>query len=69
MVVPDKLANSLFSLPNHSLIVVDEEGMIGNGDYRKFLSVAATCKYDIILSGNDRQWSLVGECLSICKSL
>ena len=25
-----KLANSLFSLPKHSLVVVDETGMIGN---------------------------------------
>ena len=55
LVVPDKLANSLFSLPNYSLIVVDEAGMIGNGDNRGFLSVAASRKYDIILSGDDRQ--------------
>ena len=43
--------------------------MIGNDDYREFLSVAATRKYDVILSSDDKQWSLVGECSSICKSL
>ena len=50
-----KLANRLFSLPKHSLIVVDEAGMIGNDDYREFLSVAATHNYDIMLSCDDRQ--------------
>ena len=50
-----KPANRLFSLPKHSLIVVDEAGMIGNDDYREFLSVAATHNYDIMLSCDDRQ--------------
>ena len=56
-----KLANSRFSLPKHSLIVVDEAGMVGNDDYRELLRVAATRKCNIILSGDDRQLSSVGR--------
>ena len=55
-----KLANNNGSLPKHSLIVVYEDGVIGNDDIRMFLSAAATCRYNITLSSDDRQISSVG---------
>ena len=54
-----KLANARFSLPKHSLLVVDEAGMIGNDDYQELLRVAATRKCNIILSGDERQLTSV----------
>jgi len=50
-----KLANSRFDLPKHSLIVVDEAGMVGNDDYKELLRVAATRKCNVILAGDERQ--------------
>ena len=35
--------------------------MISNDDYREFLSVAATCTCNFILSGDDRQISSIGR--------
>ena len=35
--------------------------MIGNDDYREFLSAVATCKCSVMLSGDDRQLSSVGR--------
>jgi phage/plasmid primase-like uncharacterized protein len=54
-----KLANGRFSLPKHSLLVVDEAGMIGNDDYHELLRVAATRKCSVILSGDERQLASV----------
>ncbi len=54
-----KLANGRFSLPKHSLIVVDEAGMVGNDDYQELLRVAATRKCNLILAGDERQLSSV----------
>ena len=54
-----KLANARFSLPKHSLLVVDEAGMIGNDDYQELLRVAATRKCNVILSGDERQLASV----------
>ncbi len=54
-----KLANGRFSLPKHSLIVVDEAGMIGNDDYKELLRVAATRKCSVILAGDERQLASV----------
>ena len=48
-----KLANSNFSLPKHCIIIVGEAEMISNDDYREFFSVAATRKFNSILSGDD----------------
>lgn len=56
-----KLANGRFSLPKHSLIVVDEAGMVGNDDYQELLRVAATRKCNVILSGDERQLSSVSR--------
>ena len=56
-----KLANGRFSLPKHSLIVVDEAGMVGNDDYQELLRVSATRKCNVILSGDERQLSSVGR--------
>jgi Ti-type conjugative transfer relaxase TraA len=56
-----KLHNARFSLPKHSLLVVDEAGMIGNDDYQELLRVAATRKCNVILSGDERQLSSVGR--------
>ncbi|NDA63985.1 MAG: conjugal transfer protein TraA [Chitinophagia bacterium] len=54
-----KLANGRFSLPKHSILVVDEAGMIGNDDYHELLRVAATRKCSVILSGDERQLASV----------
>lgn len=54
-----KLHNARFSLPKHSLLVVDEAGMIGNDDYQELFRVAATRKCNIILSGDERQLASV----------
>ena len=54
-----KLANGRFSLPKHSLLVVDEAGMIGNDDYKELLRVAATRKCNVILAGDERQLASV----------
>lgn len=54
-----KLANGRFDLPKHSLLVVDEAGMIGNDDYKELLRVAATRKCNIILAGDERQLASV----------
>jgi Ti-type conjugative transfer relaxase TraA len=56
-----KLANGRFSLPKHSLIVVDEAGMVGNDDYQELLRVAATRKCNLILAGDERQLSSVSR--------
>jgi len=56
-----KLHNARFSLPKHSLLVVDEAGLIGNDDYQELLRVAATRKCNVILSGDERQLSSVGR--------
>jgi Ti-type conjugative transfer relaxase TraA len=56
-----KLANGRFSLPKHSLILVDEAGMVGNDDYQELLRVSATRKCNVILSGDERQLSSVGR--------
>lgn len=56
-----KLHNARFSLPKHSLLVVDEAGMIGNDDYQELLRVAATRKCNVILSGDERQLSSVSR--------
>jgi Ti-type conjugative transfer relaxase TraA len=56
-----KLANGRFSLPKHSLIVVDEAGMVGNDDYQELLRVAATRKCNVILAGDERQLSSVSR--------
>jgi len=54
-----KLANGRFSLPKHSLIVVDEAGMVGNDDYRELLRVAATRKCNVIPAGDEKQLASV----------
>ena len=54
-----KLANGRFSLPKHSLIVVDEAGMVGNDDYRELLRVAATRKCNVIAAGDEKQLASV----------
>lgn len=54
-----KLANGRFSLPKHSLIVVDEAGMVGNDDYRELLRVAATRKCNVIPAGDEKQLTSV----------
>lgn len=54
-----KLANGRFDLPKHSLLVVDEAGMIGNDDYKELLRVAATRKCNVILAGDERQLASV----------
>jgi Ti-type conjugative transfer relaxase TraA len=54
-----KLANSRFSLPKNSLLIVDEAGMIGNDDYSELLRVAATRRCSVILSGDERQLASV----------
>jgi hypothetical protein len=54
-----KLHNARFYLPKHSLLVVDEAGMIGNDDYQELLRVAATRKCNVILSGDERQLASV----------
>ena len=54
-----KLANGRFSLPKHSLLVIDEAGMIGNDDYKELLRVAATRKCNVILAGDERQLASV----------
>jgi ATP-dependent exoDNAse (exonuclease V) alpha subunit len=56
-----KLANSRFDLPSHSLIVVDEAGMVGNDDYMELLRVAATRKCNVILAGDERQLASIGR--------
>jgi len=56
-----KLHNARFSLPKHSLLVVDEAGMIGNDDYQELLRVAATRQCNVILSGDERQLASVGR--------
>jgi len=56
-----KLHNARFSLPEHSLLIVDEAGLIGNDDYQELLRVAATRKCNVILSGDERQLSSVGR--------
>ena len=54
-----KLTNGRFSLPKHSLIVVDKAGMVGNDDYKELLRVAATRKCNVILTGNEKQLASV----------
>lgn len=54
-----KLANGRFTLPKHSLIVVDEAGMVGNDDMRELLRVAATRKCSVILAGDEKQLASV----------
>ena len=54
-----KLANGRFSLPKHSIIVVDEASMVGNDDYRELLRVAATRKCNVILAGDEKQLASV----------
>ena len=49
------LAHGRFDLPKHSLLVVDEAGMIGNDDMSELLRVAATRKCNVILAGDERQ--------------
>ena len=56
-----KLANGRFSLPKHSLLVVDEAGMIANDDYKELLRVAATRKCNVILAGDERQLASVSR--------
>ena len=54
-----KLANGRFSLPKHSLIVVDEAGMVDNDDYKELLRVTATRKCNVILAGDEKQLASV----------
>ena len=54
-----KLANGRFALPKHSLIVVDEAGMVGNDDMGELLRVAATRKCNVILAGDEKQLASV----------
>ena len=56
-----KLANGRFDLPKHSLLVVDEAGMVGNDDYRELLRVAATRKCNVVLAGDERQLASVSR--------
>ena len=56
-----KLANGRFDLPERSLLVLDEAGMVGNDDYGEFLRVAATRKCNVILSGDERQLESVSR--------
>ena len=53
------LAHGRFKLPKHSLLVVDEAGMIGNDDMSELLRVAATRKCNVILSGDEKQLASV----------
>jgi Ti-type conjugative transfer relaxase TraA len=53
------LAHGRFDLPKHSILVVDEAGMIGNDDMSELLRVAATRKCNVILSGDERQLASV----------
>jgi ATP-dependent exoDNAse (exonuclease V) alpha subunit len=53
------LAHGRFDLPKHSLLVVDEAGMVGNDDMSELLRVAATRKCNVILSGDERQLASV----------
>ena len=54
-----KLANGRFELPKHSLLVVDEAGMIGNDDFKELLRIAASRKCNVILSGDEKQLASV----------
>lgn len=54
-----KIHNGKFYLPKHSLIVVDEAGMIGNADYLELLRVAAKQRCNVISSGDERQLASV----------
>ena len=56
-----KLANGRFYLPKHSLLVLDEAGMIGNDDYKELLRVAATRKCNVVLAGDERQLASVSR--------
>ncbi len=56
-----KLANGRFDLPKHSLLVVDEAGMIANDDYKELLRVAATRKCNVVLAGDERQLASVSR--------
>ena len=50
-----KLYNGKAKLPNGSLIVVDEAGMIGHSDYLELLKIARSNNCNMILAGDDRQ--------------
>ena len=52
-----KIKNGKFSLPNRSLIVVDEAGMIANDDLSELLRVASSYKCSVIMGGDERQLS------------
>lgn len=54
-----KLHNGKFYLPQRSLIVVDEAGMIGNDDYLELLRVAAKQRCNVISSGDEKQLTSV----------
>ena len=56
-----KMYNGKFHLPQGSLIVVDEAGMIGNDDYKELLRIAASRKCNVILSGDERQLASVSR--------
>ncbi|MFK7974359.1 MAG: AAA family ATPase, partial [Rickettsiaceae bacterium] len=54
-----KLANGRFNLPKHSVLVLDEAGMVGNNDYKELLRVAATRQCNVILSMDEKQLTSV----------
>ncbi|KJV78085.1 AAA domain protein, partial [Rickettsia hoogstraalii str. RCCE3] len=50
-----KLYNGKANLPNGSMLVVDEAGMVGNSDYLELLKVVRKYNCNLILAGDERQ--------------
>jgi ATP-dependent exoDNAse (exonuclease V) alpha subunit len=50
-----KLYNGKITLPNNSLLVVDEAGMVSNSDYLELFKIARSSNCNVILAGDEKQ--------------
>jgi Ti-type conjugative transfer relaxase TraA len=50
-----KLHNGRITLPNNSLLVVDEAGMVSNSDYLELFKIARSSNCNLILAGDEKQ--------------
>ncbi len=50
-----KLYNGKITLPNNSLLVVDEAGMVSNSDYLELFKIARSSNCNLILAGDEKQ--------------